>query len=201
MSQTRTKTRVRTPKREIRRRAPAPAPQLKRRRPQPQRKPVVRRHGMAPELKVLTCMAAAVVLVLGLLVYPFEQSIVPAWSVQVVDENNHPLVGVDVQQEWGQFGPHEMAWADSRVSGVDGWIDFPERVVEAPLGPRVLKSFFTSGIPPLQGREPLVPAAHIFVCRQGKTGEITWDRAMGRPQERLFLHKGSCQYSDSARGI
>ena len=133
--------------------------------------------------------------VLGFLLYPFEVRVVPAWSVQVVDENDHPMPGIDVQQEWGQFGLNQMVWTDSRVSGADGRVEFPERVVQAPLGPRALKYFLTTGIQPPDDKNREVPASHLFACQQGKTGEILWERGQGQPQERLLLHKGFCQYT------
>jgi hypothetical protein len=193
-------TQVRTIKRVNRRRAPAP--QVKRRVAPPlHRKAAPRRRArMAPELKSLIWIVSAAMLTVGVLLYPFELCVVPAWSVLVVDENSHPVAGIAVQQEWGQFGAREMTWADSRLTGADGRVDFPERDVESPLGPRALKNFLTSGIQPVDGKEKLVPSAHLFVCRQGKTGEITWVRGMGQPERRLLVHKGFCQYSPPSLG-
>lgn len=176
----------------------APAPQVKRRvQPRLQRKvtPRRRRARMTPELKGLLCFVAAAMLLVGVLLYPFQLCVVPAWSVQVVDENDHPVAGVAVQQEWGQFGPREMTWEDSRLTGTDGRVYFPERDVDSPLGPRALTNFLASGIQPVDGKERAVPSAHLFVCRQGKTGEVTWQRGVGQPQDRLLVHKGFCQYN------
>jgi len=88
-----------------------------------------------------------------------------------------------------------MIWTETRVSGADGQVEFPERIVQAPLGPRALKYFLTSGIQPAEGHEKQVPASHLFVCQQGHTGEVIWERGKGQPQGRLLLHKGFCQYS------
>lgn len=189
-------TQVRTIKRSTPRRATAP--QVKRHvHPQLHEKVARRRRRarMTPELKGLVCFVSAAMLLVGVLLYPFQLCVVPAWSVQVVDENDHPVAGVAVQQEWGQFGANEMTWADSRLTGADGRVDFPERDVDAPLGPRALTNFLASGIQPVGGRERAVPSAHLFVCRQGKTGEVTWQRGVGQPQDRLVVHKGFCRYS------
>jgi hypothetical protein len=153
---------------------------------------------MTPELKGLLWFVSAAMVLVGVMLFPFQLCVVPAWSLQVVDENDHPVAGVAVQQEWGQFGANEMTWADSRLTGTDGRVDFPERDVESPLGPRALTNFLASGIQPVDGKERAVPAAHLFVCRQGKSGEITWQHGMGQPQDRLVLHKGFCQYSPRA---
>ena len=150
---------------------------------------------MAPELKRLIYIVLSAMLVMTLLLYPFERHVVPAWSVQVVDESNHPVAGIDVQQEWGQFGPHDMTWGESRVTRVDGRVAFPERNIQTPLGPAALKYFLTSGLQPIDAKEKQMPSSHLFVCRQGRTGEITWERGQGQPQERLVVHKGFCQYS------
>jgi hypothetical protein len=149
---------------------------------------------MAPELKRLIWIVLAAMLVFTVLLYPFERRVVPAWAVQVVDESDHPVAGIDVQQEWGQFGPDEMIWADSRVTGVDGRVEFPERVVQTPLGPLALKYFLTSGLQPVAGKDKQVPSSLLFVCHKGETGEIMWERGQGQPQERLLLRKGFCQY-------
>ena len=179
-----------------RRRSPAAAraPQAKH-QPQPRRRQSPRRPRMAPELKRLLWIVLSAMLVLGLLVYPFERRVVPEWSVQVVDENDHPVAGIGVQQEWGQFGPKHMIWADAQVSGVDGWVEFPERVVQMRLGPAALKYFLTSGLQPPDGKDQQIPAARLFVCQQGKSGEISWERGEGAPQGRLVVHRGFCQYS------
>ena len=174
-----------------RRRSPAPQPH---RRFQPPLKRGPRRQRMAPELKRLIWIVLSAMAVMTLLLYPFERHVVPAWSVQVVDENDHPLAGIDVQQEWGQFGPEERIWADSRLSSADGWVEFPERLVPVSLGPLALKYFLTSGLPPAADKDRQVPFSLLFVCRQGKTGEVTWERGKGQPM-RLPVHKGFCQYS------
>ena len=187
-------SRPRTMKRSSRRRFFAPAPQVKRRlQPRLKRRP--RRRRMAPELKRLIWIALAAMLVLGALLYPFELHVVPTWSVQVVDENEHPMPGIHVQQEWGQFGLDEMIWTETRVTGADGRVQFPERLVKAPLGPRALKYFLTSGIQPADDQNRQVPSSHLFVCQQGKTGELLWERGEGQPPERLLVHKGFCFYS------
>ena len=190
--------RPRTMKGDSRRRSPSPVPQLSRRVP-PQLKRSRRRQRMAPELKRLIWIVLSAMSLMTLLLYPFERSVVPAWSVRVVDENDHPVVGVDVQQEWGQFGPEERLWADSRLSGADGWVEFPERVVPVSLGPLALKYFLTSGLQPANGKDQQLPFSLLFVCRQGKTGEVTWERGKGQPM-RLPLHKGFCQYSPQPQG-
>lgn len=154
-----------------------------------------RRQRMTPLLKRFVWVAVSALGVFGLLLYPFESRVVPTWSVQVVDERDRPVSGIDVQQEWGQFGAGSMIWADQRVTGPDGWVVFPERLIPAPLGPRALIYFLKVGLEPAPVPEKHGPASHLFVCEQGKTGEITWERGKGQPQERLLLHKGFCRYS------
>jgi len=150
---------------------------------------------MTPELKGLLWFVSAAMVLVGVMLFPFQLCVVPAWSLQVVDENDHPVAGVAVQQEWGQFGANEMTWADSRLTGADGRVEFPERDVDSPLGPRALTNFLASGIQPVDGKDRAVPAAHLFVCRQGKTGEVSWQRGAGQPQDRLVVHKGFCRYN------
>ena len=191
--------RSRTITRTTRRRSSALAPQVHRRLP-PQPKPKLRLHRMSSGLQRLIWIVLSAMLVMTLLLYPFERRVVPAWTVQVVDENSHPVAGIDVQQEWGQFGPEERIWAESRFTGVDGWVEFPERLVPVPLGPLALKYFLTSGLQPVAGKDRQVPFSLLFVCRQGKTGEVTWERGKGQPQPLMLLHKGFCQYSPQSQG-
>jgi hypothetical protein len=150
---------------------------------------------MSSGLKRLLWIAAAAMLVLGVLLYPLESPIVPAWQVQVVDEKDKPVAGVDVQQEWGQFGSDTMIWADSRLTGSDGWVVFPERVIQVPLGPRALKYLLTSANQPVSNDEKRGPSSRLFVCREGRTGEVIWEQRNGQPQGRMVLHKGICRYN------
>jgi hypothetical protein len=153
-----------------------------------------RKRRMLPFLKRLLWIAAVSALILGGLLYPFDSPVVPAWSVQVVDESDHPVAGVDVQQEWGQYGADQMIWADSRITGPDGRVVFPVRTVRASLGPRALSYFLEVGMLPPPNNEKRIPASHLFVCRQGKTGEIVWEQGKGQPPERMLLRNGFCRY-------
>lgn len=167
---------------------------------EPRRKRGHGRRRMVPELKRLIWIVTTAMSVMTLLLYPFQRLVVPAWSIQVVDENDHPVGGIDVQQEWGQFGSQERIWADSRFTRADGRVEFPERLVPVAVGPLALRYFLTSGLQPINGKDREVPFSLLFVCRQGKTGEVTWERGKGEPEGRLLLHKGFCQYSSQSQG-
>lgn len=80
----------------------------------------------------------AAVLLVVVVVYPFETTVVPEWKIRVVDETGSPFVGARVVQQWDHFslgtGGGEERWADD-----NGYVVFPERTVRTGLLHRALR--------------------------------------------------------------
>jgi hypothetical protein len=68
--------------------------------------------------------------------FPFNATVAPDWTVQVVDEDGKPAAGVLVQRgavEW-TLGGQSM---DSACTSVDGTVHFDRRTMRVPVGERL----------------------------------------------------------------
>jgi hypothetical protein len=73
------------------------------------------------------------ILLIILLFIPFPTQMIPEWRIQVVDENNRPLVNVRVQQIYNNY----TFWGccssryDDKISDEDGYAVFPRKYLWA----------------------------------------------------------------------
>ena len=77
------------------------------------------------------------VVILGTLVtaslYPFETTIVPQWSVQVVDKAGTPLRGVTVTEHWSHSSLEHNGHEAEATTDEGGYVTFPVRTIKASL--------------------------------------------------------------------
>ena len=81
--------------------------------------------------KIKTSLLIFSVVLVCLLVFPFNTTAIPEWRVQVVDEVGAKLPGVMVSQDWGDSFAENQSHTDDRFTDVDGVVVFPERRVRA----------------------------------------------------------------------
>jgi hypothetical protein len=68
-----------------------------------------------------------------LLFYPFQTTIVPEWSLKVVDEEGATVRDVNVTEHWQHFLLESGAHEDVRRVMENGAVSFPERTIRASL--------------------------------------------------------------------
>ena len=78
-------------------------------------------------------LAVAVLLVLLLLFYPFQTTIVPEWSLKVVDEEAAVVRDVNVSEHWQHFLLEGSSHEEMRRVQNNGSVSFPERTIRASL--------------------------------------------------------------------
>lgn len=71
--------------------------------------------------------------ILFLLFYPFQTTIVPEWSLKVVDEEGAIVRGANVTEHWQHFLLEGLSHEDARQVGENGAVSFPERTIRASL--------------------------------------------------------------------
>ncbi|MCM3872234.1 MAG: Ig-like domain-containing protein [Pyrinomonadaceae bacterium] len=82
----------------------------------------------------LVKVLAAIVLVLAiLLIFPFKTIIVPTWTLKVTDESGNPVQGIKVTEHWQHYLLESSGHEDLRQLGTDGRVSFPERTIRASL--------------------------------------------------------------------
>jgi hypothetical protein len=103
----------------------------------------------------------AVLVVLLLLFYPFQTTIVPEWSLKVVDEEGAPVREVNVTEHWQHFLLESASHEEMRPVQENGAVSFPERTIRASLlrrGIATIDRFKTDG-----WRARRSPAASVVV--------------------------------------
>jgi hypothetical protein len=83
-------------------------------------------------------LAVLFLLLAVLLLFPFKTTIVPAWTLRVVDQSGTAVRGIKVTQHWQHYLLESSGHEDLRQVTADGTVGFPERTIRASLLRRFL---------------------------------------------------------------
>jgi hypothetical protein len=83
-------------------------------------------------------LAGAVLLVLIILLYPFQSTIVPRWRIRILDESGEQVSGINVTQHWQHYLIESEGHEEARKTDANGVVDFPARTVRAGLITRLV---------------------------------------------------------------
>jgi hypothetical protein len=80
----------------------------------------------------------AVFLIMVLSVLPiFEETVVPEWQIQFVDENGKSIQNQRVQQTWEDYSKQwfssSSGWDETKITDANGFITLPERHIRVSL--------------------------------------------------------------------
>lgn len=78
------------------------------------------------------------VIIVGVGVYPVETSVVPEWSVRVVDERGTPVRGAVVRQSWQHYSLERNGHEEDLATDSDGYVTFQPRKIRAGLFGRIM---------------------------------------------------------------
>ena len=87
-------------------------------------------------------LAGAILLVLIVLLYPFQTTIVPRWRVHVIDESGARVSGINVTEHWQHYLIESEGHEEARQTDETGVVDFPARKVRASLVTRFIDVIF-----------------------------------------------------------
>ena len=92
-----------------------------------------------PLIVVLICLVIFVILA------PIETSVIPQWTVQVVDVNGTACANMRVTQSWGHYRLYldGNSSSDDRLTDLNGYVQFPERTIRASLSRRIIMPIVT----------------------------------------------------------
>src|SRR5262249_46734833 len=83
-------------------------------------------------------MVIVVVAGCAVLLYPFEQTDVPFWRIQVVDTSGNPVPSVGITESWQNYSTELNSHEEESVTDAMGYAMFPERKERASALQRVL---------------------------------------------------------------
>ncbi len=88
----------------------------------------------------------ALVIVLVVVLYPFESIVVPEWKIKIVNERGEPIKGKFARESWAHYSlelnPSERGadrWSDDK-----GFVIFPKGTIRASLVRRAIFPILTS---------------------------------------------------------
>ena len=136
-----------------------------------------------------TVLLAGVALVMLLLVYPFNVTVIPEWNVKVVDEGGRPVPGAYIllfATQWTlDFHHEEAVCTDS-----NGQAYFPRETVRASVVTRVLKWVSRLGPHSSLGPDAKVGVEALgYGDMPGDTITTDWNGSAGRVNSQLSFHK------------
>lgn len=88
-------------------------------------------------------------LVIVLMIFPFPTTIVPAWKLQVVEENGNICPNKRVTQNWAHYSIYIGGGnfqIEDRLTDEEGYVEFPERTVWAPLIWRIIGAIIANAL-------------------------------------------------------
>ncbi len=88
--------------------------------------------------RVRIALASIVILLLITLVFPFKTTIVPQWSLRVIDQSGSPVARINVTEHWQHYLLEDAGHEELLQTGADGRVSFPERTIRASLLRRFL---------------------------------------------------------------
>jgi hypothetical protein len=101
-------------------------------------------------LRLRRSLAGLLLLLLVFLVFPFKTTIVPTWTLRVIDESGTPVPGINVTEHWQHYLLESSGHEDVRQTEAQGRVSFPDRAITASLFRRLLT---TIGRLPKSGAE------------------------------------------------
>ena len=83
--------------------------------------------------------ATLLCLLLIVLLYPLETTVVPEWKIQVVDESGNPTSHVPLRETWEHSSLEVRTHEEDLSTNEAGYVIFPARTIRASLALRVVR--------------------------------------------------------------
>jgi hypothetical protein len=128
--------------------------------------------------KPVLVLSIILAVMVTLLLYPFESTVVPQWRVRVLDEAGNSVRGVRLSESWSDDSVESHDHTEHLSTDADGYVTFPRRTVKANLLARIARKAFIT-IVPHQGEGR--PTAYILVLGDHKAVSDEPYYVTGRP--------------------
>ena len=123
---------------------------------------------------------------LAFLIYPFQQTIIPAWQLRIIDNHGSPVSEINITEHWQHWLFEKNAHDDWRKPGLDGRVSFPERTMRSSLLNRLVTRVQKRAT---EGRYAKVePAASVVVWGKYHQTTVAVYRIGELPQSEIIVH-------------
>jgi hypothetical protein len=127
---------------------------------------------------------AAIILIV--LLYPFETTVVPTWTLRVVDEEGLGYQGIRAVEHWKHYSLEIEAGTHSEElrSDQNGVVSFPRRTIRMSLVGRVLRTALTTALQLFHGST----GVRAYIIAGGPMGDREVNYVPNQPlSDRLVL--------------
>ena len=101
------------------------------------------------------------VLILSVLLFPWQTTVVPTWELVVVDDSGQAVAGINVTQHWQHYLLETDGHEERQITNDSGQVSFRDRKIRASLLRRILVRLRKTGKSGVAGRTD--PYASIVV--------------------------------------
>jgi hypothetical protein len=143
------------------------------------------------ELKrpVKVALVAILLLLVSVLLYPFQTTTVPAWSFRVVDDVGGPVGGVNVTEHWQHYLIESEGNEERKMTDVEGSVSFAERTVRASLLTRLLRTIQSLGETGAARRRNPYASAVVWGSKNHSVTTYVWDQLEPLPQHLVVARR------------
>jgi hypothetical protein len=140
---------------------------------------------IGPRLRI--ALAAFLFVFVVVLIFPYKTTIVPAWTLKVVDESRIPVPAVNVTQHWQHYLLESEGHEDHRRVGNDGLVSFPERTIRASLLRKLQATLNRLGKTGAEARSEPYAAVVVWGSQLHETAVAVYHKEQG-PQAEIVVH-------------
>jgi hypothetical protein len=84
---------------------------------------------------------AIVAVVAAILLFPFNQTVAPEWTIYTLDADRRPLANITVREAWQQYSLENEGHEEDRLTDSSGRVFFPRRNLRSSIGQRLIGCF------------------------------------------------------------
>jgi hypothetical protein len=117
--------------------------------------------------RIVLVVASALLLVA--LLYPFETTIVPQWTLRVIDEAGTPIREINVTEHWQNYLLESAGHEEVQITNPDGSVTFGARAIRASVLRRSFARITNLGKHSPEGRAVLYGAVVVWGSKSYET--------------------------------
>ena len=106
------------------------------------------------------------------MIFPFPTTVVPTWGLKVIEDSGNTCPNKEVTQTWAHYSVYIGSGnfqSEVRLTNEEGYVEFPERTVWAPLIWRIIGSMIANVLTIAHGSA----GAHASVYSSGLK-DVAW---------------------------
>ena len=131
---------------------------------------------------------AASVLILVVVLYPFETTNVPQWSLRIVDDAGAPVREINVTEHWQNYLLESEGHEKAQTTNQDGLVSFDGRTIRASVARRLFSRISKSGNHNNRGRPIRYGAVVVWGSKNYETTVAVYP-GEGTPQQEVRVQR------------